>query len=307
MIGNFSAKEGDLLGTDFLKQIEQQMPSFSKGQRAIARYLLDHYEKAAFMTASKLGATVGVSESTVVRFAAGIGCDGYPQLQKKLQDIIRNRLTSVQRIEITSEQMSRSDVVSKVLNADMDRIKQTLENVDMDSFNEAVNRIVHAKTIYILGVRSASALARFMGFYFTHIFPDVRVLNTTNSSEMFEQLIRISSDDVMICMSFPRYSQRTIKAAHFARTRGTPVISITDSPDSPLVEESDSCLFANSDMASFIDSLVAPLSLINALIVAISLEKEQEISATFAELEQIWDEYNVYEKVNDDGKNESSL
>lgn len=295
------------MSTDFLKQIKQQLPSYSKGQRAIARYILEHYEKAAFMTASRLGATVGVSESTVVRFASGIGCDGYPQLQKKLQEIIRNRLTSVQRIEITSGQVSRSDVVNKVLQADMDRIKHTMENVDLESFDQAVNRIVNAKTIYILGVRSASALARFMGFYFTHIFPDVRVLNTTNSSEMFEQLLRISAEDVMICISFPRYSQRTIKAARFARDRGTSVVSLTDSPESPLVALSDSCLYASSDMASFIDSLVAPLSLINALIVAISLEKETEISATLSELEQIWDEYNVYEKGNDDGKNEASL
>ncbi len=293
------------MGTDFLKLIEGQMPTFSKGQRAIANYLLEHYEKAAFMTASKLGATVGVSESTVVRFAAEVGCDGYPQMQKRLQEIIRNRLTAVQRIEITSEQMSRSDVVQKVLQADIDRIKQTMEAIHMDSFNEAVDRIVKAKTIYILGVRSASALTRFMGFYFTHIFPDVRVLTTTNSSEMFEQLLRISSEDVLICMSFPRYSQRTTKAARFARSQGAPVISITDSPDAPLVAESDACLYASSDMASFIDSLVAPLSLINALIVAISLEKEQEISATYLKLEQIWDEYNIYEKVNDDGKNDT--
>ncbi len=293
------------MGTDFLKLIERQMPSFSKGQRAIARYLLDHYEKAAFMTASKLGATVGVSESTVVRFAAEVGCDGYPQLQKRLQEIIRNRLTTVQRIEITSGQMSRGDAVEKVMQADRERIKQTMDNINMDSFNEAVDRIINAKTIYILGVRSASALARFMGFYFTHMFSDVRVLNTTNASEMFEQLLRISEDDVLICMSFPRYSQRTLKAARFARKRGASVVSITDSPEAPLAAESDSCLFARSDMASFIDSLVAPLSLINALIVAISLEKEQELSATFSELEQIWDEYNVYEKVNDDGKNDT--
>ncbi len=293
------------MGTDFLKFIEGQMPSFSKGQRAIARYLLDHYEKAAFMTASKLGATVGVSESTVVRFAAEVGCDGYPQLQKRLQEIIRNRLTTVQRIEITSGQMSRSDVVEKVMQADRERIKQTMDNISMDSFNEAVDRIIKAKTIYILGVRSASALARFMGFYFTHMFSDVRVLNTTNASEMFEQLLRISEDDVLISMSFPRYSQRTLKAARFARKRGASVVSITDSPEAPLAAESDSCLFASSDMASFIDSLVAPLSLINSLIVAISLEKEQELSATFSELEQIWDEYNVYEKVNDDGKNDT--
>ena len=284
------------MATDFLKQIELQMPSYSKGQRAIANYITEHYEKAAFMTASKLGSVVGVSESTVVRFASSIGCDGYPQLQKKLQEIIRNRLTSVQRMELTNEQISRSDVVNKVLHADMDRIKLTMENIDMDSFNDAVNRIIKAKTIYILGVRSSFSLARFMGFYFTHIFPDVRVLTATNTSEMFEQLLRISKDDVIICMSFPRYSKRTLQASRFARARGASVIAITDSIDSPLAKDCDSCLCASSDMASFIDSLVAPMSLINALIVAISLEKEEEISTAYTELEKIWEEYDIFEK-----------
>lgn len=295
------------MGTDFLKRIRQQLPTFSKGQRAIAYYILDHYEKAAFMTAQKLGATVGVSESTVVRFASEIGCSGYPQLQKKLQEIIRSRLTSVQRIEITSEQIGRTDILRKVLQADMERIKITMEEMSMENFDEAVSRIIHAKTVYILGARSCAALAQFMGFYFNHIFSDVRVLNTSSASEMFEHLFRISRDDVIICMSFPRYSQSTVKAAQFAHQCGAYVLSITDSPDSPLAQAGDSCLFARSDMASFIDSLVAPLSLINALIVAVGLEKETEISATFSELERIWDEYNVYDKGNDDGKNNAAL
>lgn len=291
------------MASDFLNQIEMQMPSYSKGQRAIANYIMEHYEKAAFMTASKLGSVVGVSESTVVRFASSIGCDGYPQLQKKLQEIIRNRLTSVQRMEITNEHLSRSDVVNKVLQADMDRIKLTMENIDMSSFNDAVNRIIKAKSIYILGIRSAFSLARFLGFYFTHIFPDVRVLNPTNTSEVFEHLLRISKDDVIICMSFPRYSKGTLQASNFARARGASVIAITDSLQSPLAKDCDCCLCANSDMASFIDSLVAPMSLINALIVAISLEKEQEISAAYTELEKIWEEYDIFEKGSfDDGK-----
>jgi len=290
------------LGSDFLKTIEAQMPAFSKSQRVIARYLLEHYEKAAFMTASKLGETLGISESTVVRFAASVGCEGYPQLQEKLQEIIRSRLTSVQRMEITSGQVDRGNVIPKVLQADIERIKHTMEHVDQDCFNDAVDRIIRARSIYILGIRSASALARFLGYYFTHMFPDVRVLNTNSSGELFEQLLRISPQDVLICLSFPRYSQRTVKAARYARRRGAPVVSITDAPSSPLNAVSDACLFASSDMASFIDSLVAPLSLINALIVAVSLEKEEEISQTFAQLEKIWDEYNVYEKVTDDGK-----
>ena len=272
------------------------MPHFSKGQKLIARYLIDHYDKAAFMTASKMGATVGVSESTVVRFASELGFDGYPQLQRTLQELIRNRLTSVQRIKVTSDQIGDEDVLTKVLNMDIEKIRRTQEEISPEQFNQAVDAIVSAKNIYILGVRSSASLAGFLGFYFNHIFPSVRVVNTTSVSEMFEQMIRIDKDDVFIAISFPRYSQRTVKAARYARSSGAKVVAITDSHMSPLVEQADHVLFARSDMASFVDSLVAPLSLINALIVAVGLRNREEISKTFDKLEYIWEEYNVYEK-----------
>ena len=288
------------MSTDFLKLIEHQMPGFSKGQRAIARYLLEHYEKAAFMTASKLGATVGVSESTVVRFASEVGCDGYPQLQKRLQEIIRNRLTAVQRIEITSEQMSRSDVVSKVLQADVDRIKSTLEHIDMDSFNAAVDCIIKAKTIYILGVRSSGPLASFLAYYMNLIFDNVKLVQTNSISETFEQMLKIGPEDVMIGISFPRYSKRTVKAMDFAKSREASVIAITDSHHSPIAASADCVLKAHGNMVSFVDSMVGPLSLLNALVVALSMSRQDEVKQNLESLENIWKEYDVYESVGDD-------
>ena len=269
------------MSKDLLSRISAEMPRFSKGQKLIARYLIDHYDKAAFMTASKMGATVGVSESTVVRFAS---------------ELIRNRLTSVQRIEVTSDQIGDEDVLTKVLNMDIEKIRRTQEEVSVEEFNRAVDAIVSGKNIYIMGVRSAAALAGFLGFYFNHIFPNVRVINSNSVGEMFEQMIRIDKNDVFIALSFPRYSQRTVQAANFAHNSGAKVISITDSHMSPLVEQSDHVLFARSDMASFVDSLVAPLSLINALIVAVGLRNRTEVSKTFDKLEYIWEEYNVDEK-----------
>lgn len=284
------------MNTDFLNQIEARLPEFSKAQKLIARYILEHYEKAAFMTASRLGATVGVSESTVVRFASEVGCEGYPELQKGLQEIIRNRLTSVQKIEITSDQIGRNNVISKVLSMDMERIKRTMDELDTHNFDEAVQKIIHARRIYILGVRSAASLASFLQFYFNHIFNDVHLINTTSTSEMFEQLLRITDKDVLIPLSFPRYSTRTLKAAQYARNKGADVIAVTDCAASPLATVANISLLARSDMASFVDSLVAPMSVLNALVVAVGLEKQVEISQTYAELEHIWDEYNVYEK-----------
>ncbi len=284
------------MNTDFLNQIEARLPEFSKAQKLIARYILEHYEKAAFMTASRLGATVGVSESTVVRFASEVGCEGYPELQKGLQEIIRNRLTSVQKIEITSDQIGRNNVISKVLSMDMERIKRTMDELDSHNFDEAVKKIIHARRIYILGVRSAASLASFLQFYFNHIFNDVHLINTTSTSEMFEQLLRITDKDVLIPLSFPRYSTRTLKAAQYARNKGADVIAVTDCAASPLASVANISLLARSDMASFVDSLVAPMSVLNALVVAVGLEKQVEISQTYAELEHIWDEYNVYEK-----------
>ncbi len=288
---------------NLLAQIEDQMGEFSKGQKAIARYILTHYDKAAFMTAYKLGSTVGVSESTVVRFASEVGYEGYPQLQKALQELIRNRLTSIQRMEVTSEQLG-DDVLTKVLNMDIERIRKTLENVSQEDFNRAVDALVNAKHIYIIGIRSAASLAGFLSFYFNHIFDNSRLVQTSSTSEIFEQLLRVGPGDVLVAISFPRYSRRTVNAAKFSKDRGAQVISITDCEDSPLAQYADILMMARSDMASFVDSLVAPMSLINALIVAIGLKKSDEVSKTYSSLEHIWEEYNVYEKADADEEKE---
>ena len=285
------------MSRDLIHSITQQMPGFSKGQKLIAQYILAHYDKAAFMTAAKLGMTVGVSESTVVRFASELGFEGYPQLQRALQELIRNRLTSVQRMEVTSDQLGEGNILHKVLNLDIEKIRRTMEKASVEDFEQAVDTIVNAKNIYILGVRSASALSGFMSFYFNQIFESVRLVNTTSTSEMFEQIMRIKEGDVFIGITFPRYSKRTVNAANFAKQNGAKVIAITDSNISPIAETADHLLLARSDMASFFVSLVAPLSVINALIVAVGIRKKDEISSTYERLEQIWDEYNVYEKI----------
>ena len=285
---------------DLLAVIERKMPTFSKGQKLIGRFITQHYDKAAFMTASRLGDTVGVSESTVVRFATEVGFEGYPQLQKNLQEIIRNRLTTVQRMDIIDGQIGGEDilssVLSRVLTQDSEKIRRTLEETDRAAFAQAVEAIVTAREVYILGIRSSSMLASFLAFYFNQIFPHVRCVNSNSTSETFEQMFRIGGEDVFIAISFPRYSQRTLKAAQYAKSQGARVIAITDSTSAPLAQAADILLLARSEMASFVDSLVAPLSVINALIVAVGLKKKEEISRTYATLESIWEEYQVYEK-----------
>jgi len=282
---------------DVLSLIQSSMPSFSKGQKLIANYILNFYDKAAFMTASKLGKTVNVSESTVVRFAAELGYDGYPAMQRALQEMIRNKLTSVQRIEVANDRIGQSDVLSTVLHSDIDKIRSTLEKIDRATFNKAVDLILNANKIYILGVRSSAALASFLGFYMNLMFDNVRLVHTTSVSEMFEQVVKVAPGDVVLGISFPRYSSRTVKAMRFCHDTGATVIALTDTMQSPIAENADLVLAAESDMISLVDSLVAPLSLINALIVAISRRKDQELAHTFSELERIWDEYEVYEKV----------
>lgn len=282
--------------TDILTYIQENMSTFSKGQKLIANYILQSYDKAAFMTASKLGKTVNVSESTVVRFAAELGFDGYPSMQKTLQEMIRNKLTSIQRVEVSNERIGNQDIMTMVMQSDIEKIRMTLDETDRNSFNEAVSAISNAKKIYILGVRSASVLADFISFYFRFMFDNMVSVDTTSISEVFEQILHISSDDVFIGLSFPRYSKRTVKAMQFAKDRGAKVIAITDSKVSPLTKIADVALLAKSDMASFVDSLVAPLSLVNALIVAVSREKSVELETSLNGLEQIWEEYEVYEK-----------
>ena len=282
--------------SDLISIIENSMEKFSKGQKLIANFIINHYDKASFMTAAKLGAEVGVSESTVVRFANEIGFEGYPMLQKELGKLVKSKLTPTQRMEISSRRIKDSNILKSVLLSDMDKIKITLEEIDTKSFDNVVESILNAKRIYILGVRSSAPLASFLGFYFNLIFNNVRLVHTTSVSETFEPIIYASKGDVVIGISFPRYSMRTINAMKFAKKQGATVIAITDSNDSPLTENSHHTLTARSDMASFVDSLVAPLSVLNALIVAIAMRKKEHVYNVFQNLEEIWDEYGVYEK-----------
>lgn len=270
------------------------MNTFSKGQRLIAGFIEQHYDQAAFLTASKLGELVGVSESTVVRFATELGYSGYPELQKAMQEMIKDKLTSVQRIEVTATKIGNDDVLESVLNQDIQKIRRTLEETSHDAFNRAVDSIVSAKNIYIFGVRSASSLANFLGYYFDLIFGNVHVVTNASRSGMYEALLRISEEDAIIGISFPRYSRTAAGAMSFARSRGAATIAITDSMLSPLAQYSDSVLVARSDMASVVDSLVAPLSLINALIVATVIRNKESVKETFGLLEEVWNEQGVY-------------
>ena len=281
---------------NLLSMIGKALPTLSKGHRLIASYILENYDKAAFMTAARIGQTVGLSESTVVRFATEVGFDGYPGLQKALQEMIRHQLTAVQRMEVTNDRLGNADVLQKVLQTDLDSIKRTLETIDRATFENVIRTIIDARKIYIIGVRSASALANFLNFYFVHIFGDVINIDTASTSVIFEQLLRVGPGDVFIGLTFSRYSSRTYKAATFAKQNGATVIAITDSKQAPICRVADHIMAAKSDMASFVDSLVAPMSLVNALIVAIGLEKKEEISKIYARLETIWDEYDVYQK-----------
>ena len=286
---------GCLMSRDILSIIQERMPTLSKGQRRVAQFILDAYDKAAFMTASRLGETVQVSESTVVRFAAELGCGGYPNMQRALQEMVRSKLTSIQRIEVANDRLSGQDVLSTVMQADMELIRATLAEVDRERFSRAVDAILAARRIYILGLRSSAALTDFLGFYFQMIFDNVQVVHTSSSGEVFEQLLRVGPEDVVIGLSFPRYSSRTVQALRFARDRGAGVVALTDSETSPLAETATELLLAQSDMASFVDSLVAPLSLVNALIVAVGRRRNEDVEQTFAGLERIWSEYEVYE------------
>ncbi len=281
---------------NLIKLIHDKHTDLSKGQKLIANFIVDHYDKAAFMTAAKLGEVVGVSESTVVRFAIELGFDGYPKLQKVLRELIKSKLTSVQRIEVSSNRINKENILKSVLQSDMEKLKITMEEINKDRFNEIVDSILSAKKIYILGVRSCAPLASFLGFYFNLIFDNIRLVHTTSVSEMFEQIIRAGEGDVVIGISFPRYSKRTTKAMQFVKKQGAQVIAITDSYDSPIAQSADHSIIARSDMASFVDSLVAPLSVINALIVAVGMNRQKKLYETFERLENIWDEYQVYEK-----------
>lgn len=279
---------------ELILRIEEKYAKMSKGQRRLADYVCDNYDKAVFLTAAKLGETVGVSESTVVRFAIQLGYKGYPGFQKALEELVRNKLNSIQRMEVTYGRISQSEILETVLQSDIEKIKQTLTVIDHKAFDLAINTILDAKKIYVIGIRSCAPLASFLAFYLNLICEDVIVVNTNSSSEVFEQLIRIGSDDVIIGISFPRYSMRTLKALEFASNRKAKVITLTDSIHSPMNLYSSCNLIARSDMASIVDSLVAPLSVINALVVALCMKKQREVIDTLETLEKIWGEYQVY-------------
>lgn len=287
---------------DLMRTIQMKFPRLSKGQKLIAEYILKHYDKAAFMTAAKLGISVGVSESTVVRFANELGFSGYPKLQKALQELIKTRLTTVQRIELSNDYVSEESALKGVLKSDMENIRSTLEKINNRTFEEVVNNIFKAKKIYIIGLRSSTAIAEFLGFYLNLILDNVKVVGY-GISDIFEQILNVSEDDLVIGIGFPRYASRTIEALNFAHNRGTKVVAITDSLLSPLASKADYTLIAQSNMASFVDSLVAPLSVINALIIAVGLREKEKISKTFNDLENIWEEYQVYSYVDKEESN----
>lgn len=280
---------------DLRNRMNESYSKMSKSQKLLASYITDYYDKAVFLTAAKLGEIVGVSESTVVRFATHLGYKGYPEFQNALEELVRNKLNSIQRMEVTYGRITQSEILESVLKSDAEKIHATLEKIDQKAFESAVDTVLHAKHIYIIGIRSCAPLASFMAFYFTLIFENVHLIQTSSSSEIFEQMVRISKDDVIIGISFPRYSMRTLKAMEFANNRNAKVITLTDSVHSPMNLYSSCNLIADSDMASIVDSLVAPLSVINALIVALCMKKQRQVASTLEMLEDIWDEYQVYE------------
>ncbi len=279
---------------DIITRINDHYGKMSKGQRAIASYIYDNYTQAVFMTAAKLGETVGVSESTVVRFATFIGYNGYPELQRDLEEWVQNKINSVQRIGAKYGRSSQSEILNSVLSADMEKIEDTMGNLDPVAFETAVDIILEAKNVYIMGIRSCAPLADFMHFYLNMIRGNIILLSSTSVSETFEQMIRIDENDAMIGISFPRYSMRTLKAMEFANDRNAKVIAITDTVHSPMNLYSSCNLFARSDMVSIVDSLVAPLSLINALVVAMCLKRPEEVKHNLKNLEYAWNNYQVY-------------
>ena len=284
---------------DLMKLIQARFSRLSKGQKLIAEYILKHYDKAAFLTAAKLGTSVGVSESTVVRFANELGYSGYPALQKALQELIKNRLTTVQRIELSNDFISDGNALKDVLKSDIENLRATLEKIDYKIFEDVIKNIFEAKKIYIIGLRSSTALAEFLGFYLNLILDNVKVVGY-GMSDIFELMLNLSNEDLVIGIGFPRYANRTIEALAFAQDRKAKVVAITDSLLSPLANKADYTLIAQSNMASFVDSLVAPLSIINALIIAVGLREKDKISSIFANLEGLWENYNVYTYKNKD-------
>ena len=279
---------------NLLVRIQKKYKTFSKGQKNLADYIIKNYDKAVFLTAARLGKEVGVSESTTVRFATQLGYKGFPEFHRALEELVRNRLTSIQRMEVTYGHVPQGEILDTIFQSDIEKIKMTMESIDHNAFELAVDTLLEARTIYIVGIRSCAPLASFLGFYLNLILDDVRLVQTNSASEIFEQMIRINEKDVIIGISFPRYSMRTLKAIEFANNRNAKVITITDSVHSPINLYSSCNLIAKSDMASIVDSLVAPLSVVNALVVALCMKRQSEVVNTLESMEKIWHEYQVY-------------
>ena len=286
------------MSADLIEIIEKALPTMSKGQKRIASYITEHYEKAAYLTASGLGEQSGVSESTVVRFAIELGFEGYPELHRAMQETLRKRLTGVQRLEVANDRYTEDNILEEVLTADAERISATVALTDKNEFKKAVDAIMNANKIYVMGMRSSFSLAEFLDYNLSLIFPNVSLVRNAGGSEIFEHLMTIREGDTVVAISFPRYSNRIINAVDFASSCGAKVVAITDSESSPIAKGAVAALYAKSDMASFADSLVAPLSIINALLAAIGMKKKDEVARTLAHLESVWDEYNVYDKKN---------
>ena len=281
------------LNNNVLHTIRQQMPQFSKGQKRIAAYILEHYDKAAFMTASRLGQMVEVSESTVVRFAAQLGYEGYPEMQRDLRELIRGKLTSIQRIQVSNDQM-QGDLLTSVMQRDMDSLRTAIEQVDRGQFEQMVDKLLKAQHIYLLGMRSSSFLTGYLNF------KNVTLVQNAVAGETFEQLVQVQPGDVLLAISFPRYSKMTVNAVQYAREKGADVVAITDSTLAPLYPLASAALLVRSDMISFVDSITAPLSLLNALIVTVGQRKNEEVPETFSELERVWSQYSVFGKTEDE-------
>lgn len=279
---------------NLLSRIQKHDGTFSKGQKRLAAYIVNNYDKAVFLTAARLGKEVGVSESTTVRFATLLGYKGFPEFHRALEELVRTKLNSIQRMEVTYGHVPQAEILDTIFQSDIEKIKLTMEHIDHSAFELAVDTLLNARTIYIIGIRSCAPLASFLSFYLNLILNDVRLIQTNSASEIFEQMIRIGGEDVIIGISFPRYSMRTLKAIEFANNRNAKVITITDSVHSPINLYSSCNLIARSDMASIVDSLVAPLSVVNALVVALCMKRQKEVVDTLESMEKIWDEYQVY-------------
>jgi len=284
---------------NLIKNIQNRYSRLSKGQKIIAEYIINDYDKAAFMTAATLGKTLGISESTVVRFANAIGYGGYKELQNQLQELIKNKLTTVQRLSYAEKFSINEDSLSKVMESDIENIQKTISDLDINSFQKASEVLMKANKIFVIGLRSSTFLAGYLSFYLNFIFDNVRTVNF-GPNDIFEQLIKAGEEDVIIGITFPRYSKKTLEALDYAKSKGSSIITITDSPIAPAAQKSDVVLIARNDMISFVDSLVAPMSLINALIIALSIVKKNDLSNSFNDLEKVWKDYSVYDENNED-------